>query len=294
MVSTAEAFAALEARFVAWAAGVDDIRAVMVVGSRARARTPADEWSDLDLVVITTDPARYSASEDWLAALGAYWVTFTEPTNEGEIERRVLFEGGLDVDFVPISPGGLKQANQAPEIPDVVRRGVRVLLDKDGALTAVTEGLPSSVLATPAEPPSLDRFRNVVNDFWYHTVWTAKKLRRSERWTAMACLDSYLKRNCLLPMIEWHAGASFGWEIDTWHGGRFLEQWADPRVIEALRGTFSHYDDDDMWAALFATMALFRWLSAETANRLGYAYPDAAAEKTTVYVQALYAQRQAD
>jgi hypothetical protein len=32
------------------------IRAVGLVGSRARLDHPADEWSDLDLVLVATDP----------------------------------------------------------------------------------------------------------------------------------------------------------------------------------------------------------------------------------------------
>jgi len=68
--------------------------------------------------------------------------------------------------------------------------------------------LPTSE-AQPASPPAPAEFLNAVNDFWYHAVWTAKKLRRGELWIAMSCLDSYMKRR-LLQMIEWHARATHG------------------------------------------------------------------------------------
>ena len=42
----------LENRVIAWAESQPDIRAIIVVGSRARRDSPADEWSDLDLVII--------------------------------------------------------------------------------------------------------------------------------------------------------------------------------------------------------------------------------------------------
>jgi len=44
-----------------------------------------------------------------------------------------------------------------------------------------------------AHPPAQDEFLDLINDFWYHTVWTAKKLRRGELWTAQGCSDSYMK-----------------------------------------------------------------------------------------------------
>ncbi len=294
MPPTAEAYARLEARFVAWAATVPNIRAAVVIGSRARTVNPADEWADLDILFITSEPGRYIAAADWLANMGDYWLTFVETTPDGEQERRVLFEGGLDVDFVPLPVermAQLEESIRAGEVPDPIRRGARVLLDKDGAVTAALARLSS--LARPArqEPPAEERFLNVVNDFWYHTVWAAKKLRRGELWTAKGCVDSYLKWGCLLPMIEWHARAAHGWDYETWLRGRFLERWADPRAIDGLRGAFGRYEADDLWRALFATMDLFRWLATETATRLGYSCPDEAETKTVALVRELFAGR---
>jgi aminoglycoside 6-adenylyltransferase len=117
---------------------------------------------------------------------------------------------------------------------------------------------------TPAE------FAEVVHDFWFHTAWTAKKLRRGELWVAKFCCDDYLKR-LLLRMIEWHAQATQN--VDTWYSGRFLEQWASPSVADELRKAFAHYDELDIWRALRSTMDLFHRLAGETAELLKVAYP---------------------
>jgi aminoglycoside 6-adenylyltransferase len=272
-------------RFVAWAQTQPDIRAAIVLGSRARAERPADEWSDLDLLVVTTDPERLLAHTDWLEHLGMLWVTFLEPTAVGGLtERRALFEGGLDVDFTP-APVELARQFAAqgwpPEIAGVIRRGMRFVLDKDGLAAGLR--VPSGEPPGP-QPPTQEQFLNLVSDFWYHAVWVAKKLRRGELWTARQCCDSYMKR-LLLAMIEWHAGAASAWSADTWHNGRFLEQWADPRAVEGLRGAFAHYDAVDIRRALFTTMDLFRWLATETAERLGYPYPTTAEAQVTKLAQ---------
>jgi aminoglycoside 6-adenylyltransferase len=54
---------------------------------------------------------------------------------------------------------------------------------------------------------------------------------------------------------------------------RFLEEWADPRAVEELRRAYAYYDAAGVRRALDATMALFRRLAMETAERLGLAYP---------------------
>src|SRR5690606_24449708 len=94
------AMPALEGAIARWAAARPDIQALAVVGSYARADHPADPWSDLDLVLFVDDPIPYLESAGWLEAIAPPRITFTEPTALGiGRERRVLFEGGLDVDF---------------------------------------------------------------------------------------------------------------------------------------------------------------------------------------------------
>ena len=73
--------------------------------------------------------------------------------------------------------------------------------------------------------------------------------------------------------------------------GRFLEEWADARAVESLPAVFAHYDEDDVWRALMATMELFRWLAIETADLLGYSYPSFGEERTTEFVQGLFSER---
>jgi len=276
------AYEQLVERLLRWAAVQDDILAVMVVGSRARVHRPADVWSDLDLMLVVADPDRYLSSSDWLLNIDGYWCTFAERTSTGKLfERRVLFDGALDVDFILLAAEGMPQSLQEAPVADIIRRGVRTLLDKRGMLP---QSAPPALQTLRRRPPTQQEFREVIHDFWYHAVWTVKKLRRGELWTALRCTDVYMKQ-ILLRMIEWHTCTAHGWDTDTWHGGRFLELWSDPRVKGALRHVFAHYAEEDIWRALLATMDLFRWLAEETAQRLSYPYPVTADERVTEWLQ---------
>lgn len=257
------------------------MRGILVVGSQARENRPADEWSDLDLVLLVDDTKPYLDGAEWLQAIGPVGITFLEENVIGGWERRVLFEGGLDVDFNFFSPAQLKRlTDDLTQISGVLRRGTRVLLDRDGHFDTwhPLPGLPRYV------PPTEAEFTNSVCDFWYHTVWSAKKLLRGELFMAKACSDSYMKR-LLLRMLEWHAGAINGPEYDTWHEGRFLEQWADPRAVVALRDAYARYDAEEIGRALVQTMDLYRWLAQETAEGLGYPYAERADAQAMAWVE---------
>jgi aminoglycoside 6-adenylyltransferase len=174
----------------------------------------------------------------------------------------VLFDSGQDVDFALLPSAGAAWMSTDPGAVAVLDRGFRVLVDKDNLERALRGVAPVS----PA-PPDAAAFGQLTSDFWYHALWTAKKLRRGEIWIAMQCCDCHLK-TLLVRLLAWHAQASHP-RLDTWHGGRFLERWADRAALRELGGTFARYDAEDVARALWATVALFERLERECAVRLG-------------------------
>jgi len=258
-------------RFVAWARTQPDIVAVLNQGSRARTDHHADEWADLDLIMFTDNKEKYLREAEWLKNFGSVIITHLEETAVGgELERRAIFEGGIDVDFsiIPSDYLAASVERPSPQDLDMIRRGVRVLFDRTGT---IEPGLARLSKQTPTQraPPSREEFDQLVNDFLYHVYWTMKKLRRGELWTAKMCCDGYMKRQ-LLRMTEWNTLANRGWDTDVWFNGRYLEEWAAPDTLKELRMTFAHYDASDVEAALCATADLFLRLSSETGERLGY------------------------
>ncbi len=260
-------------RITTWASQAPDVRAALILGSRARTDHPADAWSDLDVLVFTHQPEHFIRSAEWVKSIAPYWLTFAERTGDGSAwERRTLFQDGLDVD-VAFDPAELLDDFLhaiPPDIADILRRGVRILTDKDGKLAQLQQRpLPE---AAWFQRPDEHEFSNAVNDFWYHTLWSARHLRRGELWWAKSGVDDHLKK-LLQQMLEWHARASKGEQFDTWLRGRFLEEWADARAVAQLSAIFAHYNAHDIARALRATMDLYRWLENETADRWGYTRP---------------------
>jgi len=265
--------------FTRWGEACTNLYAVLMIGSQARLDHQADEYSDLDMIMIVDDPALFIASDQWLKNIDDFYVSFVEDTIGGEKERRVLFHNALDVDFV-ILPKSKMNALNSDEAATILERGYHILIDKVGLQDIITPpAMPRQTFFLPTE----QEFINIVNDFWYHSIWTVKKLKRGELWAAKFCLDSYMKWK-LLFIIECHARAKHGIDYNTWFSGRFLEEWAEEWIVEKLSFCFSHYNREDIRTALHSTMDLFRAIAIEVAGMLHFQYPKEADTYSTAWV----------
>jgi len=275
------------AKVTTWARGRQDIKALILVGSRARTDRPADIWSDYDIIIIVDDPKTYIRNDSWFHKFGRVILTFIEKCAiDDSFERRVLFDNGQDVDFIIEAVEAINTSSPDdlnPHVLDVYRRGYRVLLDniKISSLLKKIESVPP----LKSWPPSSDLFINVPNDFFYHCVWAVKKLMRGELWIAKHCLNGYMQKNCLLRIIEWHVQAQNSRNIDTWFSGRFMEKWADEKIIGRLNKIDARYDRKDIVRALYDMISLFDDLARETASLLEYSYASEIAKWTVEWIK---------
>ena len=247
---------------VEWAAAEPGLHAALLVGSVARSETPADEWSDVDIALIVDDPAPYLRDAAWLAPFGTPLLTFIEPTATGDShERRVLFEDGIEVDFAIFSAAAVERLRADSGADSTLRRGYCVLVDRAGIESLLDRPRSREISVTDAAA-----LEQLANDVWYHALWAAKKLRRGERWVARSCVDCYVHAR-LVELTALHTQA-FNAGVDTWHGGRFLERWAEEDVVAELWDSLVR-EPDDIADAIRRSVALFDRLVDEAALRLG-------------------------
>lgn len=264
-----------EDQISAWAETQPHVRAILVIGSRARRDHPADDWSDLDLIVFVDDFNPYLAQPDWLDVFGEVWVWIrdwigTSWSAAKYPEYLAVYAGGnkLDFSFFPVDRLRQMAGDDPRRLDSSYQRGYRVLVDKDGLAAQLPPPLSAPL---PAAQPSAQEFQTLNEEFWYAALQVARCLRRGDLW-GVKVRDHTLKKH-LLAMIECHAHARHGWDRDTWHDGRFMREWGDPQAWQALHQAFAHFDAADSARALRVTLDLFRRLSAEAAQPLGYAYP---------------------
>ncbi len=261
----------IKSNILKYAESDDDIKAIVAIGSSTRSDVKADEYSDLDLFIITANTEPWFSGE-YPKKFGNVNISFIENTLGGGKERRCIYDEDKDVDMLVFTPEQFEAAVKEGVAQWVMNRGYIVLYDSMDFTSLLEKHITLSVTA-----PSMteDEFMNMINDFYFHNIWAYKKLKRGEIWSAKISVDSYLK-NYLLRMIELYCSKVSG--VDVWHDGRFLDRWADNEILSDLQKCFAHYDKDDIKRALIRTHELFARITRELAEAEGYEYP-AGAEK---------------
>lgn len=117
--------------FMRWSRRRRDIRAVALVGSYARMQ--ANPASDVDLVIVTTDPQKYLTETKWLRVFGI--VIAQKVEDYGKLTSiRAWYESGLEIEYgfttrdwvkTPLDKGTKR----------VIEDGMRVLFEKETLLS---------------------------------------------------------------------------------------------------------------------------------------------------------------
>ncbi|MFD5271472.1 nucleotidyltransferase domain-containing protein [Streptomyces sp. NPDC058335] len=139
-------------RVTGWAAGRADVGGVLLVGSWARGAARAD--SDVDLIVLTTEPGRYADDEAWVRELALGEVIRNRVWGP-VTEWRHITASGLEVE---VGIGPLDWARTDPVdggTRRVVTDGALSLHDPRGLLGALTAacGRSAQVSSVPASLP---------------------------------------------------------------------------------------------------------------------------------------------
>jgi aminoglycoside 6-adenylyltransferase len=259
-----------------WAQEQPEIQAIVVVGSRARQIYPADQWSDLDLVAFTDKLSSQLTNPDFPKLFGYPLLSVLELTGQNDPEWLIVFENGLKLDIVLIEISAILSTSYSlrdwiinSPYQTVFKRGFRILVDKS-EMSAHWNTL--SPWENKFRPPGADTFEQELQSFFMECLRGAKYLRRLDLWRAQQVCDCLLKQR-LLKLIEWHAQTLRQEDLDTWHDGRFLADWADPQILARLPETYGGFNRVRLRNALWASFDLGCSLARQEAESWNLFYP---------------------
>ena len=274
------------AQIVRWGAQHDSVRAMLLTSTRAIPNAKPDIFSDYDVILVLTDIHPFAEDRDWLEDFGHVLTLYCDPIlRDGDFERSgnvVQFEDGLKIDFTLWPIGLMQRIVSEPQLPNELDAGYQLLLDKDH----LTDGLkPPTYKAYIPTPPTQRAYREHIEDFFLVAIYVAKYLWRDDLIAAKHLMDAAILHEHLLPMLQWQVEIRQQWTLKMIIYGRGLKKWLPADLWAELENTYTGGGIEANWDALFRSIELFRHLSIEVGEHLGYPYLTDLDQRTIAYIQ---------
>lgn len=258
----------------------EDIRAVVMNGSRVNPNTAPDPFQDYDIVYVVRDVEPYRRNPDLPAQFGELMILQTPddmgdppPEPNGGYCYLMQFQDGtrIDMNFATV-----QEAHRFVE--DSLSR---ILLDKEGLFGTIPPPDERSYL--PGKPTRKE-FDDCCNEFWWLNPYVAKGLWRGELTYAHTMLDSYM-RKMLMKILTWYFGFSTGFVKSPGKFGKYLRSGIGETMWGKLEQTYADADPARTWDALFAMDDLFRLAALQVAVEFGFVYPGGDDQRVSTYIR---------
>ena len=257
----------------------DNIRAVIMNGSRVNPNALKDLFQDFDIVYFVRDVEPYKRNKTFIRPFGELMILQTpedmvDPPaeNDGHYTYLMQFLDGnrIDLSFYSL-------ANIHTCIADSL---TVVLLDKDHLIPELP---PPSDRDYLPKPPTAKLFDDCCNEFWWVSPYVAKGLWRDELTYAKHMLDVYVREQ-LMKMLVWYVGVQTDFQKSPGKVGKYLKQFLEPQMWNLLESTYADSNPEHIWDSLFATGNLFRQTAHCVADHFGFNYPEQDDKNVTRYL----------
>jgi aminoglycoside 6-adenylyltransferase len=260
-------------QIISWAENNPDIRTVLLTSSLVNPYAPVDDFSDLDIELVFENMKDYETDRKWIDLFGEPISMLEEDETyfDGKhAMKMVLYADHIKVDFKLYQKSEFEKEVQGEVLPDDWDVGYKVLIDKDHLTEHMKSPTYQSVMI---KKPTEQKFRQLMNDFWWDTTYVVKCLKREDLFYAQF-MSGEIRTDYLVPLIEWYIATQHNWEnITTNKHGRLFRKYLPAELWLRVEATFSASSIEDNWRALYATADLVHELGTVLAEKLKFEYP---------------------
>lgn len=268
------------------------VRAVLLNGSRANPNIKPDLLQDFDIVFLVDDLESFTIDNSWTNIFGEQIIsqlpdemTFgDENCNKEKISFTylMLFKDSNRIDLTLFA----KQKLQ----PDFKPDSLTILwLDKDNLFTSLPK---SSDKDYHIQKPSEKDFADTCNEFWWVSTYVAKGLLRNEIIYAKESLETVV-RPMLMKVLKWKVGIENNFGVSFGKSGKFLKSYLSDNLYKKLLLTYSNFETEENWKALFLMTEIFQETSDSIAEEFGFIVNKKEQQNTIAYLKELH-DRQKD
>jgi len=241
----------------------DNIRAVLMTGSRANPDCPVDIYQDFDIVYFVKDIKTYWDNDAWIEdkfgkpsfMQKPESMSLIPPDNNGNYAYLMMFPDGNRIDL---------QITKELYVDD--GEPAILLLDKDGTFPKINVAKDYWYI----EKPNQKFFSDCCNEFHWCLNNVAKGIAREELSYAMEQFQNV--RDMLMKMLEWYIGVNNDFAVSAGKSGKYFKKFLPEDIYLKFTKTYSDADYEHMWEAAFEMLYLFDDVAKVVAEQMSFFY----------------------
>lgn len=276
-----------------------DIKSIVSFGSSNRQY--ADDNSDLDLFIFTTDRARYlnKTNDGWLA--DSYGQVLSRVVVEELMDKilfnRVLLENMFSLDIIVVDINEFASAKYFlwlkkrklssifsnkffTKVDDklytfhyYLKRGYDILYDDvniNKIIKSTFEVYKPDPYLERNNQINQDAFEKNYSQFWQSCNLMISSLRDGDYFHALNFHDHEVKKS-IIQMVHWYTLLnSRNKELDVYYKGAKIYEWCEESLIEQLYKIFPHQDFAHIFVAIDNSISVYQQLSHLIGERYGF------------------------
>lgn len=259
----------------------DNVRVLVMNGSRVNPNIEPDQYQDFDMVYYVSDLSKQIEDHKWVQIFGKALVKQYKDDqrdanpDEPYYNYMMQYMDGTRLDLTIMRIEDCHESIHSDSL-------TKVLLDKD----AICPDLKASESSYFIQKPSSKDFYYCVNEFYWLMPYIAKGIARGHLTYALKHLS--LVRQELEHMMDYWIGYKKGYNQSVGKGKHRYSAILRPDIYDLYKGTYAEFDSDHISRALFNSLDLFDELAKDISKEYQYQYQKNLKEQMIVFLKDNY------
>jgi len=252
----------------------EDIRVVMMNGSRVNKNAPKDSLQDYDIVFFVDDYdlLKYKHDKSWITKFGEVVVIQQNDFDEGFITMIQYLDERLDLQIRDIKNVLLDvQEDSLTEI----------LINKDQINLEVNKANDSDYYT---KQPTHEEFSKLINEIWWIQTYVVKGIVRDELPYVKYMYDVILM-DAIVRLISIYVGTNHNFKVNVGKCGKWLKNYLSKEEYDTFTSLYASTNYREIFSSLKRLGEFVDEVTTSISKHLDFSYNQEEADKVKIYIE---------
>lgn len=243
----------------------ENIRLVVMNGSRVNPNAPKDKMQDYDVVcfVNNIEEKPFLNDREWIKGFGEIAMIQQNFFKNDSYIFLMQFKDGVRIDLCFVD---LSNYFESLEVDSLTK----VIIDKDNLVDNNIKATEESYFV---KKPNAEKIFKTFNNLWWIQLNIAKGLWRNEIPYAKFMYDEVMMKQ-LRDITSWYIASNNYWEINVGKAGKWFYRFLDKDLYNEFLSLYTDSNINNIWNGLFKSQEYIRKIGGYLESKISYySYP---------------------